>query len=91
MVETKLQEMLRLRQPPNVAGADTGPGSGSNELIFDRPYPPKDIPLTLKKMEQAGQLNTPNAIANAKIKMEGLKKKVYRKVDYDKGGHPLSD
>jgi len=72
-----------------IHGVSDGPGSCSNELIFDRPNPKKDIPITVKKMEEAGQLKDPSMMAIAKMKMEKAKNMPVEKVDYQKGGHPL--
>lgn len=89
MAESKLDEILRTRKCPGIAGCSTGPGSGSNELVFDRPDPAKDIPLTLRKMEEAGQLKDPAAMQAAMIKMRAAKTKQYKRVDYGKEGHPI--
>lgn len=90
--ESKLDEMLRLRRAPGVAGVETGPGSCSRELVFNRPDPAKDIPLTLRKMEEAGKFkNNPELARLADVKFKESKGKQYDKVDYAKGGHPLND
>ena len=89
MEETKLEEMIRLRQPPGLAGVSDGPGSGIHEMVFDRPDIHKEIPMTLAKMEAAGRLKDPSAMAAAKVKMDSLKHKPREKLDYQKGDHPL--
>ena len=89
MSESKLDEILRTRRFPGLSGLSDGPGSCNNELVFDRPDPAKDIPLTLKKMEADGKLNTPESIKAAKIKLEESKKMINSGIDYQKGGHPL--
>lgn len=89
MVESKLDEILRTRQFPGVANVSDGPGSCSKELIFDRPDMQKDIPLTIKKMEESGQLKDPKMRAIATMKLEKAKKMGPSKIDYQKEGHPL--
>lgn len=74
--------------PMNIAGVSDGPGSGNNELHFDKPNPATDIPLTLKKMEAAGQLNTPEAKRIADIKMRVARASKPLKTDYQITGHP---
>lgn len=66
-----------------------GPGSGANQLVFDRPNMKKDIPLTLKRMEADGKLTNPDAMRSAQIKYEESKLLPDEKIDYQKGGHPL--
>lgn len=80
-----------LRRPPSLKGMSDGPSSCNSELIFDRPDPAKDIPLTLKKMEDAGQLNDPSAMAAAKVKMDEAKGMERQNIDYQIKGHPLED
>ncbi len=84
----RLKEMLEARQAPGLSGMSDGPGSGSKEFVWARPDPKKDIPLTLQKMEEAGQLKDPASIRAARIKLKASQEKVYEKVDYDKDGHP---
>ena len=83
-------EWLRFRKAPGIAGVSDGPGSGINEFVFDRPDPARDIPRTLKMMEEAGQLKAPDTMEMAKLKMEEAKStKPGPKADYQKEGHPL--
>ena len=89
MAESKLDEILRTRQFPGVAGLSSGPGSGQNELVFDKPDPAKDIPITLKIMEQNGQLKDPDTLRMARIKMEAAKRMPRQNIDYQKTGHPV--
>ena len=78
------------RKMPACHGLSDGPGvASSRELIFDRPNPKRDIPITLRKMEEAGQLKNPGTLAFAKMKMEKSKHMPDSKTDYQKGGHPL--
>ena len=74
--------------PWGVSGMSDGPGSGNRELHFDKPNPASDIPLTLKKMEDAGQLNTPEAKKMAEVKMRAAKASAPLKTDYQITGHP---
>lgn len=74
--------------PIGVFGMSDGPGSGNKELHFDKPNPAQDIPLTLKKMEEAGHLKTPEAKRMAAIKMKVAKATAPLKTDYQKTGHP---
>ena len=90
-MKSKIDEIIESRQFPGVVGTSRGPGSGNNELVFDRPDPAKDIPLTLKKMEEAGQLKDPKLAKFAKMKMEAAKKMPHQTIDYQKTGHPLDD
>ena len=90
VVYQKGWEWLRFRKAPGIAGVSDGPGSGNDEFIFDRPNPAKDIPRTLKMMEDAGKLKDPDTIAMARLKMEEAKSmKPGATADYQKGGHPL--
>jgi len=54
----KIKEMLEARQAPGVIRTNDGPGSCKNELIFDRPDPAKDIPLTLRRWKRMGGSKT---------------------------------
>jgi hypothetical protein len=85
----RLKEMLEARKAPGVAGVETGPGSCSNEFVWARPDPKKDIPMTLRKMEAAGQLKNPDTMRAAMIKYRASQQKEYAKIDYDKHGHPV--
>ena len=66
----KIKEMLAARRAPGLSGMTDGPGSGNKELVWARPDPKKDIPLTLKVMEESGQLNNSASIAAANIKLK---------------------
>lgn len=69
-----------------------GPGSGANEIVFDRPDPAKDIKLTLNKMEASGALKNPALRRLAEFKANQVKHQLLGPtVDYQKGGHPLDD
>jgi len=81
----------RIIDIPAYHGLESGPGCGSNEMVFSRPDPQKDIPLTLKKMEEAGRLNTPELRAAAQIKYDEAKNIISGGIDYDKVGHVLDD
>jgi len=70
-------------------GASRGPGCGSSEIVFDRPDPLKDGQITLRKMEEAGQLKDPKTRAMAMAKLNAIKVKPPKKVDYGKDGHPI--
>ena len=85
------RKMRRVFTSFGLSGINSGPGSGCNELIFDRPDPVKDGEITLKKMEASGGLKDPKSIAAAKMKMNSLKKKQHTFVrrDYGKEGHPI--
>jgi hypothetical protein len=83
-----MNRTIRLKFP-GVSGVTDGPGSCNGELIFDRPNPPKDIALTLKRMEADGKLRDPDAMVDAKTKLDEAKSKPFVKVDYGKEGHPL--
>lgn len=74
--------------PPKIAGVSDGPGSGVNEIVFDKPNPATDIPNTLKKMSDNGQLNTPEAKKMAEVKMDVAKRSAPLKTDYQITGHP---
>ena len=76
-------------RPPAAHGLSDGPGSSVNELVFDRPNMKKDIPLTLKRMEQDGKLTSPDTMRAAQLKYEESKSLPDEKIDYQKGGHPL--
>ncbi len=91
MAESKIDEILRLRQAPGVAGCSTGPGSCSNELVFDRPNPLQDGLRTARIMEENGALKDPEMRRTVEYKIASLKAQDGRheKVDYQKGGHPL--
>ena len=90
VVYQKGWEWLRFRKAPGIAGVSDGPGSCNNEFIFDRPDPSRDIPRTLKMMEEAGKLKDPETLAMAQLKMEEAKSiKPGPTADYQKEGHPL--
>ena len=91
MAESKIDEMIRLRQAPAGITADrAGRGRRGHELVFDRPNPAKDIPETLKRMEEGGYFQKhPDALASANVKFEESKHMIDSAVDYQKGGHPL--
>jgi len=74
--------------PMRIAGVSDGPGSGINEIVFDKPNPATDIPNTLKQMEANGQLKTPQAKRMANIKMRAAKASAPLKTDYQITGHP---
>ena len=76
---------------PGLAGCSSGPGSGANEAVFNRPDPLKECRLALKKTEEAGQLRDPRKMAMAEAKLKSLKAQEphRQKKDYDKSGHPL--
>lgn len=88
-MESKLDEMLRLRKAPGVSGVSDGPGSCANEFVFDRPDPVKEGQRILRMMEEKGQLRDPKMMRAAQIKMDALKNRPPEKVDYQKEGHPL--
>ena len=89
MAETKLEEILRLRRAPGLSGLSDGRGSGIHEMVFDRPYPKRDVLHGLKQMEESGQLNTPAARQAAKVKWDAVKDAPDPRIDYQKTGHPI--
>ena len=85
-----IKEILESRQFPGIAGVSDGPGSSSNEMVFNRPDMEKETRLTLRAMENAGQLDSPDKVEWAKAAMDYAKNTPQRKVDYEKPGeHPL--
>jgi len=91
MAESKLDEMLRLRQAPAGLTSDgAGRGRRGHELVFDRPDPARDIPETLRRMEDNGYFKKhPDALASAEVKFREAKYHRPQHVDYQKEGHPL--
>lgn len=79
---------VRMR-PVAAHGLSDGPGSSVGQLVFDRPNMKKDIPLTLRRMEQDGKLNNPDSMKAAMLKYKESQSLPDEKIDYNKGGHPL--
>jgi len=88
-MESKLDEILRTGKAPGVAGCSTGPGSGQNELIFDRPDAVKDGRIILGRMERDGKFKNPVTLAAAQTKWKAVNSRKVEKIDYGKDGHPL--
>ena len=90
MAHGGIKGIIESGKAPGVCRTSRGPGSCSNELIFDRPNMKKDIPLTLKKMEESGGfVGKPDSVRAARIKLEEAKAMPDSTVDYQKVGHPL--
>lgn len=93
MVESKIDEMIRCRQAPGLHRLNDGPGSSSTQKVFDRPDVVKEVQMDLRAMEDAGRLRDPKAMQNAQIKMRAVKNReaagLVKKLDYQKGDHPL--
>ena len=89
MKKNGIKEIIESRQFPGLAGVSDGPGSGANEIVFDRPDVAKETEITLRKMEAEGQIKDPKVAASAKKYLSELKAKPPRKLDYQKEGHPL--
>lgn len=93
MVENKIDEMIRCKQAPGLHRLSDGPGSSPTQKVFDRPDPAKEVQMDLRAMEDAGRLKNPKAMQNAQIKMRAVRdreaKGLNRKLDYQKGDHPL--
>jgi len=89
--ESKIDEMIRLRSAPAGLTSDgAGRGRGCHELVFDRPDPKRDIPETLRRLENDGYFRKhPDALASANVKFAEAKYHGDSRVDYQKGGHPL--
>ena len=80
--------------PMGVHGLSEGPGSCSNETVFDRPDPLKECTRIAKMMEADGKLKDPKTKWAVETKLAGLKKKerFRKKLDYQKNSgadHPL--
>jgi len=80
--------MLEARQAPGLVRMTDGPGSCNREIIADRPDPAKDIPLTLKRAEELGRFQTPEAREAAQAKMDEARAMPHQNVDYQRDGHP---
>ena len=91
MAESKLDEIIRTRQFPGLAGLSDGRGSAANEIVFDRPDVEKETRITLQRMEADGKLNDPQTRKWAEVVMEGARKRPKEKLDYQKGDHPFDD
>lgn len=91
LAESKLDEILRTRQAPGIAGAGRGPGCGNSEMVFDRPNPLHDGLRTARIMEEGGKLKDPRIVRLIQNKMRSLKAQepLREKVDYQKEGHPI--
>jgi len=90
-VVLKQKAESKRKASPWLKGVSSGPGSCSNESIFDRPDPAKDIPLTLKRMEADGKLRDPHTMWAAKVKFDEAKRMPHSKIDYQKSAHPLDN
>ena len=73
-----------------VLGLYKGPSALRGELIFDRPRPEHDIKETARRVEAAGNM-TPDKAKWIKKKLKAVKNQPQKKVDYQKGGHPLDN
>lgn len=74
-----------------IKGVTDGPGSGNNQMCFNRPDIPKEMRLTFKRMEEAGKFKKhPELAAQAKMLLRNAEARALteRKLDYDKGDHP---
>lgn len=75
---------------PSLIRMSDGPGSGNNEMIFDRPDVAKEMEITFRGMEAQGKFaNDPARAATAKRLLEEAKSKIKVDIDYQKGWHPL--
>jgi hypothetical protein len=69
-------------------GRKTRPIKWGHQLEFERPMPYEDCKKTLQMMEDAGQLNTPDAKQAAAVKMAALESRPREVIDYQETGHP---
>jgi len=92
--ETKLEEMLRLRQAPGVSGLGSGPGRWGSERCFERFHLPTEAEQIGKKMDADGCEKRNPKLYNyvlQKYRQAKGKEHLFPKVDYGKTGHPCME
>lgn len=85
-------EHIRKIGPAGIHGISRGPGSGRNEMNFNRPDALKEAQITAKRMEETGHFKKhPQQAAQVQAMIDNFKNQpeAARKADYDKEGHPL--
>lgn len=88
-MESKLEEILRTRQFPGIAGLSDGPGSGATEVHFNKPDAKKEVLRVLRDMEDSGKLKDPKMREAAMTKWNAVKDLPKPSVDYGKTGTAL--
>lgn len=91
---SKLDEMLKARQAPGLAGISSGPGSGSTEMVFDRPDKAKEMEITARRMELNGSFKKdPQKGRQMRMLLDHAKARkaagFQKRLDYQNGDHPL--
>ena len=81
--------MVRIIGAPAVHGCADGPGTCTNELVFDRPDPAKEMQVAFRDMEDSGKLRDPAKMAAAQELLKAAKERPKEDVDYGRDGHPI--